>query len=134
LQTIGSLKGFFLYFFLKIKLINNFICKLIWIPHKSNTKFIYSLYKNDYNMYIYIYIYSICVFVVTNCQKGRFEAIKSIRAPPSIIVRITIEKVQLSTLATIFSLFSPTDYLFLSLLAFKYYFSFFFIISLPTLN
>ena len=68
----------------------------------------------------------ITAFVVTNSQKGHFEAIESIRASPAIIVKIAIEKVQLSTLATTFSLFSPTDYLFLSLLAFKYYFSFFF--------
>jgi hypothetical protein len=48
------------------------------------------------------------------------------RASPVIIVRITIEKERLSTLATTFSLFSPKDYLFLSLLAFKYYFLLFF--------
>jgi hypothetical protein len=41
-------------------------------------------------------------------------------------VIIAIEKVQLSTLTIVYSIFSPTDLLFNSLLAFKYYFSFFF--------
>jgi hypothetical protein len=48
------------------------------------------------------------------------------RASTTIITRIAIEKEQLSTLATTFSLFSPKDYLFLSLLTFKDYFLLFF--------
>jgi hypothetical protein len=41
-------------------------------------------------------------------------------------VIIVIEKVKLSTLTTVYSIFSPIDSLFNSLLTFKYYFSFFF--------
>jgi hypothetical protein len=51
-------------------------------------------------------------------------------------VKIAVEKVQLSTLITDFSIFSPIDSLLYSLLAFKYYFSLFllFLYVLPTLN
>jgi uncharacterized oligopeptide transporter (OPT) family protein len=41
---------------------------------------------------------------------------------PAIIAKVVIEKVQLSILAIAFSIFYPTDSLFYSLLAFKYYF------------
>jgi hypothetical protein len=50
----------------------------------------------------------------------------SLRPSLAIKVIIVIEKVQLSTLTTVYLIFSPTDSLFNSLLAFKYYFSFFF--------
>jgi hypothetical protein len=51
------------------------------------------------------------------------------------VVSLAIEKVQLNTLTIVFSLHTPTDLLFYSLLPFKYYFSFFFIIFFfPTLD
>jgi hypothetical protein len=52
------------------------------------------------------------------------------------VASLTTQKVQLITLPTTFSLHTPTDLLFYSLLHFKYYFSFFFyyIFFLPTLN
>jgi len=50
----------------------------------------------------------------------------SLRPSLAIKVIIVIEKVQLSTLTTVYLIFSPTDSLFNSLLAFKYYFSLFF--------
>jgi hypothetical protein len=50
----------------------------------------------------------------------------SLRPSPAIKVIIAIEKVQLFTLTTVYLIFSPPDLLFNSLLAFKYYFSFFF--------
>lgn len=49
-----------------------------------------------------------------------------LRASLTIIAKIVIEKVQLSALAIVFSIFFPTNSLFYSLLAFKYYFPFFF--------
>jgi hypothetical protein len=51
------------------------------------------------------------------------------------VASLATQKVQLTTLASAFSLHTPTDLLFYSLLPFKYYFSFFFYyIFLPTLN
>jgi hypothetical protein len=50
------------------------------------------------------------------------------------MIKVAIKKIQLSTLTTVFSILSQTDSLLYSLLVFKYYFSFFFSIILPTLN
>jgi hypothetical protein len=55
-------------------------------------------------------------------QNFNMGIMRFIRASLAIIVKIAIKKVQLSILATVFSIFSPTDSLFYSLLAFKYYF------------
>jgi len=51
-----------------------------------------------------------------------------IRPSPAIKAIIAIEKSQLSTLTTVYLIFSPTDLLFNSLFPFKYYFSIIFII------
>jgi hypothetical protein len=58
-----------------------------------------------------------------------------LRASPTRVVSLAIQKVQLTTLATIFSLHTPIDLLFYSLLLLKYYFSFlFYYIFLSILN
>jgi len=44
------------------------------------------------------------------------------RASPAIIAKVAIKKVHLSILVAVFSIFSQTDSLFYSLLAFKYNF------------
>jgi hypothetical protein len=46
----------------------------------------------------------------------------NLRASPVMIAKVAIEKVQLSILTTVFSIFSPINSLFYSLLTFKYYF------------
>jgi len=51
---------------------------------------------------------------------------KLIRSSPAIGIKIVTQKVSISTLTTVFPIFSPTDLLFNSLLTFKYYFLFFF--------
>jgi len=43
------------------------------------------------------------------------SGVACVRAFPAIIVKVTIKKVQLSTLATVFSILSPTDSFFYSL-------------------
>jgi len=55
------------------------------------------------------------------------KLINCLRASPAIKVIIVVEKVQLFILVIDFSIFSPTNSLFYSLLSFKYYFSLFFI-------
>jgi hypothetical protein len=58
-----------------------------------------------------------------------------LRASPTRVVSLATQKVQLTTLATAFSLHIPTDLLFYSLFYLKYYFSFlFYYIFLSTLN
>jgi hypothetical protein len=67
--------------------------------------------------------------------KHRYRKGKAFRASPARVVNLATQKVQLTTLATAFSLHTPTDLLFYSLLPLKYYFSFFFYyIFLSTLN
>jgi hypothetical protein len=51
---------------------------------------------------------------------------REVRASPAMVASLVIQKVQLTTLATAFSLYTPTDLLFYNLLPLKYYFSFFF--------
>jgi hypothetical protein len=46
----------------------------------------------------------------------------NLRASPVMIAKVAIEKVQLSILTIVFSIFSPINSLFYSLLTFKYYF------------
>ena len=58
-----------------------------------------------------------------------------VRASPAMVISLATEKIQLTTLVTVFSLHIPTDLLFYCLLPFKYYFSFFFYyIFFPTLG
>jgi hypothetical protein len=60
---------------------------------------------------------------------------REVRASPAMVASLVTQKVQLTILATVFSLYTPTNLLFYNLLPLKYYFSFFFYyIFLSTLN
>jgi hypothetical protein len=114
------------------------------IVQPINHKFDHSLvtrYVETYNVFSYVldFVLTSLYVTVTHSALEKVKShmiffflawpkhlMRSIRASPTIIVKVAIEKIQLSILATVFSIFSPTDSLLYFQLAFKYYFSLFF--------
>jgi len=90
------------------------------------TKQLYSCFSQNI-LNLISSLYHIDHFLLLFKQKFTTKLfMKQVRASPAMKVIIAIEKGKLSTLTTIYPIFSSIDLLFNSLLTFKYYFSFFF--------